>query len=125
MEFQEKKNKLMAQRKDIEEKLSDFEQKGNRWLGLIRNWFLQANQATNIVVSENVSGMKQFLKTIGSNRRIVGGRFAVTFAKPFHWLHEVNAERQSREANQSPKSLNLKMWTHGESNPALIHAMDA
>jgi DNA invertase Pin-like site-specific DNA recombinase len=29
-EFQEKKNKLMAGKKDIEEKLSDFERKGNR-----------------------------------------------------------------------------------------------
>src|SRR3989338_975748 len=66
-EFQEKKNKLMAGKKDIEEKLSDFERKGNHWLELTINWILEANQAKNLILSENFSEMKNFLKTIGSN----------------------------------------------------------
>ena len=67
-EFQEKKNKLMAEKKDIEEKLSDFERKENHWLELTRNWILEANQAKNLILSENFSEMKNFLKTIGSLR---------------------------------------------------------
>ena len=31
-EYQERKNTLMAEKKTIEEKLSDFERKGNHWL---------------------------------------------------------------------------------------------
>ena len=64
-EFQEKKNKLMAEKKDIEEKLSDFERKGNHWLELTRNWILEANQAKNLALQDNFSEMKNFLKKIG------------------------------------------------------------
>jgi len=44
-EFQLKKNELMTQKKTLEERLSDFERKGNHWLELTRNWILEANQA--------------------------------------------------------------------------------
>ena len=47
-EYQEKKNILMAGKKTIEEKLSDFERKGNHWLELTRNWIIEANQAENL-----------------------------------------------------------------------------
>jgi len=36
-EFQLKKNDLMSEKKTLEEKLSDFERKGNHWLELVRN----------------------------------------------------------------------------------------
>ena len=36
-EYQQTKNALMAEKKDIEEKLSNFERKGNHWLELTRN----------------------------------------------------------------------------------------
>ena len=78
-EFQEKKNRLMAEKKDIEEKLSDFERKGNHWLELTRNWILEANQAKNLVLQENFSEMKNFLKKIGSNRRFATGRLEISF----------------------------------------------
>ena len=42
-EYQEKKNILMSEKKTLEEKLSDFERKGNHWLELMRNWIIEAN----------------------------------------------------------------------------------
>ena len=36
------------EKKTIEEKLSDFERKGNHWLELMRNWIIEANQAENL-----------------------------------------------------------------------------
>jgi len=42
-EYQEKKNILMSEKKTLEEKLSDFERKGNHWLELMRNWITEAN----------------------------------------------------------------------------------
>ena len=49
-EFNEKKNKLVEQRKDIEEKLSDFERKENQPLELLKNWIFEANQAHTLIV---------------------------------------------------------------------------
>ncbi|HDO25778.1 MAG TPA: recombinase family protein [Nitrospirae bacterium] len=70
IEFQEKKNSLMKQKKDIEEKLYDFERKGNHWLELTRNWILEANSVENLALQEDYTGMKEFLQKIGSNRRL-------------------------------------------------------
>src|SRR4030065_746229 len=88
-EFQEKKNKLMAEKKDIEEKLFDFERKGNHWLELTRNWVIEANQAKNLAINENFSEMKNFLKSIGSNRRISAGILGIEFKKPWNYLHKI------------------------------------
>jgi len=81
-EFQEKKNKLMAEKKDIEEKLSDFERKGNHWLELTKNWVLEANQAKNLALEDNFPEMKNFIKKIGSNRKIKDQKLEIEFKKP-------------------------------------------
>ena len=73
----------MAEKKSLEEKLSDFERKGTHWLELMRNWIIEANQAENLIRAENLSGMKDFLVDIGSNRRIAAGMLAGEFGKPF------------------------------------------
>jgi len=86
-EFQEKKNLLMEQKVDIEQKLSHFERKGNHWLELTRNWVIEANQAKNLAREENFEEMKNFLKTIGSNRRLAAGRLEIDFKKPWNYLY--------------------------------------
>ncbi len=47
-EFQEKKNSLMREKKDIEEKIDDLRLKGDRWFELTQKWILDANQAQNM-----------------------------------------------------------------------------
>jgi DNA invertase Pin-like site-specific DNA recombinase len=82
IEFQEKKNSLMKQKKDIEEKLSAFERQGNHWLELTRNWILEANSAENLASQEDYTGMKEFLQKIekiGSNRRLAAGTLSIDF----------------------------------------------
>ena len=110
-EFQEKKNALMAKKKEIEEKLSDFERKGNHWLELTRNWIIEANQANNLARQENFSEMKNFLKTIGSNRRLAAGRLSVGFKMPWLWLYSLPAEARSAEAKPFGNLKNREMWT--------------
>ena len=122
LEFQEKKNKLMAERKDIEEKLSDFERKGNHWLELTRNWILETNQAKNLALQDNFSEMKNYLKKIGSNRRLAAGRLEIDFKKPFDLLAKLPAEARGEAPSEATNSI---WWTRGESNPFLLHAMEA
>jgi len=124
VEFQEKKNKLMAEKKDIEEKLSDFERKGNHWLKLTRNWILEANQAKNLTLSENFSEMKNFLKTIGSNRRLAAGKLAIDFKNPWNYLAEMPAEARGEAPSETNSVVNKLWWcllekvrTHFEQNP--------
>ncbi len=117
VEYQQTKNALMAEKKIKEEKLSDFERKGNRWLELTRNWILEANQAKNLALQDNFSEMKNYLKKIGSNRRLAAGRLEIDFKKPFDLLAKLPAEVR---AEGEGKATNSIWWPQGESNPCYM-----
>ena len=112
-EFQQKKNALMSEKKSLEEKLSDFERKGNRWLELTRNWILEANQAKNFVLEENFSEMKNFLKTIGSNRRLAAGRLEIDFKKLWQFLAKLPSEARREAPSEAANSI---WWTRADLN---------
>jgi len=111
-EFNVKKNELVEQKKDIEEKLSDFERKGNQPLELLKNWIFEANQAGNLLNTKNFLGMRNFLKTVGSNRRILSKSLLIDFQKPYDLLYKLPAEaRTTGEGETHQKSINKPWWT--------------
>ena len=108
-------------KKDIEEKLSDFERKGNHWLELTRNWILEANQAKNFALADNFSEMKNFIKKVGSNRRILDQRLFVDFKKPWNYLYFLPAEARAPSEARGEGKTNRLMWTLGESDSRFPH----
>ena len=116
-EFQEKKNKLMSEKKSLEEKLSDFERKGNHWLELTRNWILEANQAKNLVLREDFPEMKNLLKKIGSNPHLTAGRLSVVFKSPWQFLAELPVGAYSAPTKSTRSVQCSEMWTRQDSNP--------
>ncbi len=108
IEYQQTKNRLMSEKRTLEEQLSDFERKGNRWLGLMRNWILEANQALNLTKSENLPAMRDFLSDIGSNRRLASGTLSVDWKTPWNFLADLPNEVRSTEPIFSSNSF---MWT--------------
>ena len=115
-EYTERKNALMSEKKSLEEKLSDFERKGNHWRELMRKWIIEANQAENLIKQENLSGMKDFLVDIGSNRRIAAGMLAGEFGKPWHFLAEMSAHARGGAVRGFVSSSNQIWWTVPDSN---------
>ena len=109
-EFQEKKNKLMSEKKSLEEKLSDFERKGNHWLELTRNWILEANQAKNLVLREDFPEMKNLLKKIGSNPHLTAGRLSVVFKSPWQFLAELPVGAYSAPTKSTRSVQCSEMW---------------
>ncbi len=105
-EFQAKKNTLLEQKADLQGKLKDFEQKGNHWVELTRNWILASNQAKNLASTENFHEMKNFLKKIGSNRVIQDQQLCITFKKPWNYLAETIFSARARRA----AAANTEMW---------------
>lgn len=101
----------------LKEKLSDFERKGNHWLELMRNWILEANQAGNLIKQENLSGMKDFLVDIGSNRRVAAGMFLADFKMPWDFLAKTPARARAKGAGEVNLSSNSELWTRQDSNP--------
>src|SRR3989338_7581830 len=114
-EYQQTKNALMAEKKTKEEKLSDFERKGNHWLELTRNWILEANQAKNLALQDNFSSPKNYLKKIGSNRRLAAERLEIDFKKPFDLLAKLPAEARGEAPRAAANSI---WWARGGSSPS-------
>ena len=110
-EYLERKNALTAQKRTLEEKLSAFERKGTQWLELMRNWILEANQAENLIKRENLSGQKDFLVRIGSNRRIAAGMLAGEFKMPWNFLAEIPLHARGCSARHSDLETNQLWWT--------------
>src|SRR3989344_1800874 len=110
-EYLERKNALTAEKRTLEEKLSDFERKGSHWLELMRNWILEANQARNLIKQENLSGMKDFLADIGSNRRVAAGTLLAEFKMPWRDLAETSARARAFGAGEVNLSSNSELWT--------------
>jgi len=121
-EYQERKNKLMTERKDFEEKLSDFERKGNRWLELARKWILEANQAEKLAQGNDFQEMRAFLEKIGSNRRIQNQTLAVELKMP--WISLEKLAKQNPAEGGAGENLppETEMWTWRESNSRLYNA---
>ncbi|MBM2821114.1 MAG: Recombinase, partial [Candidatus Berkelbacteria bacterium] len=116
-EFNEMKNELVEQKKSIEEKLNDFERKGNQPLELLKNWIFEANQAGNLVKTKKFLGMRNFLKTVGSNRRILSKSLLIDFQKPYDLLYKLPAEaRAAGEGEAHQNKLNSLWWTRADSN---------
>ena len=82
-EYAGKKGKLILEKKDLEEKLTHFEQKSyDRFEPLIQ-FIKDSNQAKNIAVLENPDQGRDFLKKIGSNFRIQGRVINLDIRKSF------------------------------------------
>jgi len=109
-EYHEKKNQLVEQRKDLEEKLECFEQKGNHWLELLKNWILEANQAGNLAKTKNFPGMRNFLKTVGSNRILIGGKLKISFKKEYDLLRNLPEEARGETPEKAIKINQNSLW---------------
>ncbi len=66
-EYQTKKQKLLNEKLDIEQKVKDFEQRGNNWLEPMREMIFEAKKAKILLLKNDFPEIVTFLKNIGSN----------------------------------------------------------
>ena len=82
----------------------------------MRNWIIEANQAENLIKQENLSEMKDFLVSIGSNRRVTAGMLLAEFKMPWRDLAETGARARTFGAGKVNLSSNSELWTLADSN---------
>ena len=66
-EYAIKKEKILNQKIENQEKLKHFEQKNNHWLEPAKNFILQTNQAQIVAKKGTLQEKHEFLKRVGSN----------------------------------------------------------
>jgi len=92
-EYKEKKEKLLNQKADLKQRLSDFGRKGNYWLEPMRNFILSAHQANSLINSENLEEKRSFLQKIGSNWTLQNK--TVSFQALKEWKIAINKSQYS------------------------------
>jgi DNA invertase Pin-like site-specific DNA recombinase len=92
-EYTERKQKILTQKLGLQEKITDFEQKGLSWLGPAREFVLSLNQAAKLLSTENLSEMTTFLKNIGSNHILQNRQLIFSPKIPYDLVAEPRLRR--------------------------------
>ncbi len=105
-EYQAKKSKMLNEKLDIEQKIRDFEQKGNNWLEPMKEMILASSQAKILLSQSDKIEIRQFLKNVGSNFILKDKKF--NFAPKIGWRALAEGEPMTSFPN----------WRRGwDSNP--------
>ena len=82
-EYQAKKQKLLNEKLDIEQRIQDFEQTGNNWLEPMKEMIFEAKQAKILLSQGDNQQILTFLKNVGSNFILKDKKF--NFAPKIGW----------------------------------------
>src|ERR1022692_889538 len=113
-EFRELKNPLVPQKVGIEQKIIALQTSKADRLEPLRNWILEANQATQWVAEQNWLKMKSFLQRVGSNRFLRAQNLTASWKLPWENLAKTNLAVRATASNSEQTSL---WWRRGELNP--------
>ena len=75
--------------------------------------FSSSISSPNLAFSEDFAEMKNFLKKIGSNRRLAAERLEIDFKKPFALLAKLPAEARGEAPSEATNSI---WWSREDSN---------
>jgi len=101
-EYTGRKQKILTQKLELQEKIKDFEQSGLSWLEPAKEFVLKLNYAEKLRRSENYTEMATFLKNIGSNHILQNRQLIFSPKIPFNLV----AER----SEATYKSLTFPYW---------------
>ena len=96
-EYQAKKQKLLNEKLDTEQKIRDFERMGNNWLEPIREMIFEAKQAKILLSQGDNQQILTFLKNVGSNFILKDKKF--NFAFKIGWRARVAGEPNASFSN--------------------------
>ncbi|MFA6306992.1 MAG: hypothetical protein WCV70_03195 [Patescibacteria group bacterium] len=82
-DYVNKKDSLIKEKLDFQDKIREIKDKGNNWLEPMRDFILRSKLAKKTADEGDLSELKAFLKNIGSNFILQGGKFE--FLAQFEW----------------------------------------
>ena len=94
-EYASKKNKLLASKIDLEQKLKDFGRKGNRWLELTRNLISSSRDAGIVASSASYDEIKTTVAKVGSNRLLRDKSVSLSFKTDWQILADFHTTPRS------------------------------
>ncbi len=101
-EYIQKKEGLLLQKVELEEKLNTIERKGRLWLEPCREFLQAAHQAHELAETKNLAAKREVLKKIGSNFRLSDRTLSFSCTFPWPLLKKsrpISHWRRGRDSN--------------------------
>ena len=98
-----KKDELIRQKIELEQRQSQFGQRAKLWVEPMRDWLESAHKAGKLASSDDYPDMKEMMEKIGTNRKIKDKTVGVDLHPPFHILLKYNALQGSQEGPKESK----------------------
>jgi len=93
--YLKKKDVLIRQKIDIEQRQAGFGERAKQWVEPMREWLETAHKAGKLAFSDDFTAMKQLLEKIGTNRQVIDKKLEVDFVRPFDSLLRAKGVRGS------------------------------
>ena len=101
-EYISRKQKILARKLELNEKIKDFEQNNWSWVEPAREFILSLNKADNLLRNSKKHDLAAFLKNIGSNRILQNRQLLFDYEIPYDLVAEIgDGER---------KNLTIPFW---------------
>ena len=113
-EYQAKKQKLLNEKLEIQQKIRDFEQIGNNWLEPMKEMILASSQAKILLSQSDNSQIRTFLKNIGSNFILKGKKFQ--FEGKIGWRALLNSPQNTNWRRGRDSNPRYRNWYGGLAN---------
>lgn len=124
-----KKEELLKQKVALTDNLKSFRQTGKTWVKPLRQWVIDAKQATFVACSDDLTQIKRTVQKVGLNPQFLDKKIKMRFRPPFDLTAEILAqtavvvENIGSEAAQknlkNPES--FPWWRCRELNPGPKH----
>jgi len=89
--YLKKKDSLIKQKIEIEQRQAGFGERAKLWVEPMREWLETAHKAGKLAFSDDYPGMKKILEKIGTNRQVTDKKVEVNFVRPFDSLLRARA----------------------------------
>jgi len=89
-EYQQKKAKLLNEKKDLQERLGEIEKTGGGWLEPAKELVTTCNQAGSVAWQGNPSAKRDFLKILGSNLILKDRNLIMKRAYPYELVAKIS-----------------------------------
>ena len=94
-EYKVKKNKIIEAKANLESQINQINQGSLIWLEQVQDFIKTGHKAHQSVSENNFIQMKQILRKVGSNTKIMDKTLSTKFSKPFNFISEGHCLNES------------------------------
>lgn len=99
------KEELMKEKLYLNQQKQNFGQKGKNWIEHLRRFILDTKKANKLAFSDNFYEIKEFVRKIGTNPKLLDKSISFSFYPPFDFLAKIHIAKFDKLGNVDPRGI--------------------